>query len=160
MLRTAQRTSRARWLSCLTSQDVMNNTRKMNQLHRAEFLRILSRKFSYFVDPENLLVFTQTRHLSIFSARYILPTPFHTTYVISISILSSHLSLSLPGGYFLPFPPPSSSIETVHKYQPLGPDCLIFLLLISRIIYYLMGSADCAARHCAVLCSVMVLFSF
>ena len=81
-----------------------------------------------------ITAYTSARHLSLSSASSIQSIPPHPTSWRSILILSSHLRLGLPSGFF------PSGFPTKTLYTPLSPihatcpACLIFLYFITRTI--------------------------
>ena len=83
----------------------------------------LVKKFSSFYGTRRFITaFTSARHLSLSWASSIQSVPTHSTSWRSILILSSHLSLDLPSGFF-PSGFPTKTLYTPHlsthtRYMP------------------------------------------
>ena len=112
------------------------------------------------MEPENSLTHSQVRNLSLSWASLTQSIPPHASSWWSNLILSSHLSLGLPGGLVsLSFPTKSLYMPLFSPIRPTCPNHLNLLNLINQTImvehYISLSSSFCTFLHYPVTSSLL-----
>jgi len=120
----------------------------------------LVKKFPVFYGTWRFITaFTSARHLSLSWATSIQSIPPHATSWRSILILSSHLRLVLPSGFFSSGFPTKTPYTHLPPVRTICPAHLILLDFITRTIfveeYRSLSSSLCSFLHSAVSSSLL-----